>query len=276
MLSYDVLKIVFGLLASGCAIFTILAGSHKTMKKRFFRFVLISAAAAFITGCSTDYDWSTDHVQIGCRYRTYESSAREVSFFRFGFPWWYDRNGHNILYGIDLCPFFICEGNLDGLGMDVGKLDGLGISLMSLRNNTVNGVIVAPLLSVQEKTNGASFSLINFSRDYSPGLQVGLVNCNSVLFSPRSGTWVQLALLNVADDAAVQLAVLNAATEAEVQLGVFNGCDSLKNDSECMLQIGLVNSSQNGILQLGLLNQNRRSCFCTWFPLFNFSRSIFD
>ena len=223
------------------------------MKQRFFRFVLISAAAAFISGCSTDYDWSTDHVQIGCRYREYDGSAPEVSCFRFGFPWWFDQNEHNILYGIDLSPFIV----------DKGKLDGLGISLMSLRNNTVNGVIVAPLLSWQRETNGASFSLINFSMDYSPGLQVGLANFNIAFFALRGGTWVQLALLNVAD-------------EAEVQLGVINGCDSLKNHSECMLQIGLVNSSQNGILQLGLLNQNRRSCFCTWFPLFNFSRSIFD
>ncbi len=221
------------------------------MKKRFFRFVPIVLAAAFISGCSTDYDWSTDHVQIGCRYRKYERyTPPEVSCFRFGFPWWYDAKRSGTIYGIDLSPFI----------MDGGELNGLGISLASGRQYT-NGVIVAPLLSVQEKTNGASFSLINFSKDYSPGLQVGLANFNIPFYALRGGTWVQLGLLNMAE-------------EAEVQLGVINEGVS-KKEKRQMLQIGLVNSSQNGILQLGLLNRNCSSCFCTWFPFFNFSQRIF-
>ena len=204
----------------------------------------------FIAGCHSDYDFSTDYVQIGCRCCK-GKTAPEFSCFRFGFPWWCDDNEHSTISGVDLSPIVAVN----------GKLNGLGISLMSVRNGTVNGVIVAPLCSVQRTTNGVSFSPINVSMNYSPGMQVGLANFNIDFWRPRGGTAVQLALLNV-------------AAEAKVQLGAFNFF--CRNETKSMLQIGLINSSPDGLFQFGLLNRNRNSCFCGWFPFFNMSQRIFD
>ena len=182
----------------------------------FFTFLVISA---FITGCShsdTDYDYSTDYVQIGCRARR-SGAPPEISFFRFGFPWWVDKNGHNTLYGLDLSPI------ID----DEGKLNGLGISWMSVREYT-NGVIISPICSSQRETRGVSLSLFNFTTDYCPGMQIGLANLSLRFVSAAhaAGPWVQL---------------------------------------------GLLNAAPSSMIQLGLLNYNEDSCFCRWFPLFNFA-----
>lgn len=228
--------------------------------KHYFLFILISMTVMFSTGCSTDYDYSTDHVQIGCRvkHRRNGGVSPEVSCFRFGFPWWYDENGNNVIYGIDLTPFTVCG----------GELNGLGISLASLRG-TVNGVIVAPLCSLQDKTNGLSFSLFNRSFRYSPGMQVGLANFNTAGFSGRIAC-LSTKAWTPQGGTSVQLALLNLAGKAEAQLGVINTC------SESMFQIGLLNFSPKSTFQFGLLNCNRESCFCEWFPVFNFKKNTFD
>ena len=222
------------------------------MKKRTFQFVALLMTAIFVIGCSTDYDCSTDYVQIGCRVR-HQAKGRtppENSCLRFGFPWWIDDSENNTLSGVDLSPFIV----------DKGKLNGLGISLISLRGNTGNGVIVAPILSVQKKTNGVSFSLINFSMEYCPGIQVGLANFNVAFLQPSGGTAAQLALLNVADDAAVQLGAINVCSKGKKA-----------KEKKNMCQIGLINSSPNCMIQLGLLNRNENACLFRWFPIFNFA-----
>ena len=218
--------------------------------KRSLAGMIWAGCAALIllcTGCS-NYDFSTDYVQIGCRVQQDSAEKTEISFFRFGFPWWIDSSAHHTLYGIDLSPCLL----------DQGILNGLGISLISSRA-TVNGIIVAPIYSIQRKTNGVSLSMINFSMDYCPSMQVGVANFNIAFWVPDGG-------------AAIQLAPLNFAESATAQFGAVNVCyKDYKKEMRNLCQFGLVNSSPNCRIQFGLLNYNENSAFCKWFPLVNFA-----
>ena len=212
---------------------------------------MLLMVSAFITGCGMDdeysYDYSSDYVQIGCRNRPRGEGITppEKSCFRFGFPWWCDGSSEdNTLSGLDLSPFV----------RDGGKLNGLAISWMSVRRYT-NGVLICPICSLQNETNGASFSLLNLSTGYCPGMQVGLVNSDIRFWEGSTG------------GIGVQLGLLNVASAAAAQLGVINTC--YKYNIHNMIQIGVINSSVNGRIQFGLLNGNENAWFCRWFPLFN-------
>ena len=161
------------------------------MRKRLFVFAVLTAIIC--SGCIKlngvkEYDISTDYVQIGFRVHTGDQKP-ETAYFRFGFPWWFENSKASVLYGLDLTPAVY----------DNGTLNGLGLSLASLRHNT-NGLMLSALCSAQVKTCGFSISPVNLMLAYSPGLQVGLWNIGFPLDN-QSGATVQLALLNQADRA---------------------------------------------------------------------------
>ena len=226
--------------------------------------------AAFCSGCIktndwTEYDVSTDFVQIGCRVDGSRQSP-ETAYSRIGFPWWLSNNQNAVIYGLDITP----------ATYDNGTLNGLGISLASSRGET-NGIIISPIFSLQKRTCGLSLSPVNVNLTYSPSMQAGLWNhagC-SFLFDPSNGAAVQLALLNQAGRADVQLGLGNICNRSsEFQLGLVNSGTSIPKQVQLEKtgwQLGLVNFSENGILQIGLLNVNEKSAFCKWFPFINFA-----
>ena len=233
-------------------------------------FIAFSAAIImfFCSGCIKlngvkQYDISTDYVQIGFRVHTGDQKP-ETAYFRFGFPWWFENSKASVLYGLDLTPAVY----------DNGTLNGLGLSLASLRHNT-NGLMLSALCSAQVKTYGISISPVNLMLAYSPGLQVGLWNIGFPLDN-QSGATVQLALLNQADRAEYQFGLGNLSHEtSDFQLGLANFGFSIAKTARLkrtFLQIGLYNSSENGVIQIGLLNRNEKSAFCKWFPIFNYAR----
>ena len=242
-------------------------------KMRFLAGILPAGCAALLLICSgciktndwTEYDASTDFVQIGCRVDGSRQSP-ETAYSRIGFPWWLSNNQNAVIYGLDITP----------ATYDNGTLNGLGISLASSRGET-NGIIISPIFSLQKRTCGLSFSLANVNLKYSPSMQAGLWNhagC-SFLFDPSNGAAVQLALLNQAGRADVQLGLGNICNRSsEFQLGLVNSGTSIPKQVQLEKtgwQLGLVNFSENGILQIGLLNVNEKSAFCKWFPLVNFA-----
>ena len=236
------------------------------MKKRVFFFAALTAVIC--SGCIKlngvkQYDVSTDYVQIGFRVHTGDRKP-ETAYFRFGFPWWFENSKASVLYGLDLTPAVY----------DNGTLNGLGLSLASARHNT-NGLILSALCSVQQKTCGISISPVNLIFAYSPGLQVGLWN-TYLPFDDQSGATVQLALLNQADRAEYQFGLGNLCHgTSDFQFGLANFGYSIPKATRLkrtFLQIGLYNSSENGVIQIGLLNHNEKSAFCKWFPIFNYAR----
>lgn len=233
-------------------------------------FIAFSAAiiTVFCSGCIKlngvkEYDISTDCVQIGFRVHTGDQKP-ETAYFRFGFPWWFENSKASVLYGLDLTPAVY----------DNGTLNGLGLSLASLRHNT-NGLMLSALCSAQVKTYGISISPVNLMLAYSPGLQVGLWNIGFPLDN-QSGATVQLALLNQTDRAEYQFGLGNLCHgTSDFQLGLANFGYSIPKSTRLkrtFLQIGLYNSSENGVIQIGLLNHNEKSAFCKWFPIFNYAR----
>ena len=113
------------------------------MKKLLFFSAVLTMV--FCSGCIKlngvrQYDVSTDCVQIGFRVHTGEKKP-ETAYFRFGFPWWFEDSKESVLYGLDLTPAVY----------DNGTLNGLGISLASMRHNT-NGMILSALCSIQVET----------------------------------------------------------------------------------------------------------------------------
>ena len=237
------------------------------MKKLFF--LLVSLTAVFCSGCIKlngvkQYDISTDYVQIGFRVHTGDQKP-ETAYFRFGFPWWFENSKASVLYGLDLTPAVY----------DNGTLNGLGLSLASARHNT-NGVILSALCSVQVKTCGISISPVNLMLAYSPGLQAGLWNIGLPLDDQSGGATMQLALLNQADRAEYQFGIGNLCNgTSDFQLGLANFGFRIAKTARLkrtFLQIGLYNSSENGVIQIGLLNHNEKSAFSKWFPIFNYAR----
>ena len=234
------------------------------MKKLLFFSVVLTAV--FCSGCiklngMKEYDISTDYVQLGCRVHTGEKKP-ETAYFRFGFPWWIENSKESVLYGLDLTPAVY----------DNGTLNGLGISLVSMRHNT-NGMILSALCSVQVETRGVSVSPVNLTLAYSPGLQVGLWNIGSFPFDRINGAAVQLACFNQADRSEFQIGLCNLChLTSDFQLGLLNfgrGIPKSKQLKRTFLQIGLYNSSENGVIQIGLLNYNGKSALFKWFPFFN-------
>ena len=236
------------------------------MKKQ----LLLSAVmiAVFCSGCIKlngvkQYDVSTDCVQIGCRVHTGEKKP-ETAYFRLGFPWWFENSKESVLYGLDLTPAVY----------DNGTLNGLGLSLASMRRNT-NGMILSLLCSVQVETRGVSLSLVNITLAYSPGLQWGLWNIGTFPFDRINGAAVQLACLNQADRSEFQIGLCNLChLTSDFQFGLANFGYSIPKATRLkrtFLQIGLFNSSENGVFQIGLLNYNGKSALFKWFPFFNYS-----
>ena len=236
------------------------------MKKLLFFSVVLTVV--FCSACiklngMKEYDVSTDYVQIGCRVHTGEKKP-ETAYFRFGFPWWFENSKESVLYGLDLTPAVY----------DNGTLNGLGISLVFMRHNT-NGMILSALCSVQVETRGVSVSPVNLTLPYSPGLQLGLWNIGSGPFDQINGAAVQLACLNQADRSEFQIGLCNLChLTSDFQFGLLNFGRSIPKSKQLkrtFLQIGLYNSSENGVIQIGLLNHNEKSAFCKWFPLVNFA-----
>ena len=236
------------------------------MKKRVHAFVVLTVV--FCSGCIKlngvkEYDISTDYVQIGFRVHTGDQKP-ETAYFRFGFPWWFENSKASVLYGLDLTPAVY----------DNGTLNGLGLSLASARHNT-NGLILSALCSAQVKTCGISISPVNLILAYSPGMQAGLWN-TYLPFDDQSGATMQLALLNQADRAEYQFGLGNLSHEtSDFQFGLANFGYSIPKATRLkrtFLQIGLYNSSENGVIQIGLLNRNEKSAFSKWFPIFNYAR----
>ena len=237
------------------------------MRKRLFVFAVLTVV--FCSGCIKlngvkEYDISTDYVQIGFRVHTGDQKP-ETAYFRFGFPWWFENSKASVLYGLDLTPAVY----------DNGTLNGLGLSLASARHNT-NGLILSALCSAQVKTRGISISPVNLILAYSPGLQVGLWNIGFPLDDQSGGATMQLALLNQADRAEYQFGLGNLCHgTSDFQLGLANFGFRIAKTARLkrtFLQIGLYNSSENGVIQIGLLNHNEKSAFCKWFPIFNYAR----
>ena len=235
-------------------------------------FIAFSAATitVFCSGCIKlngvkEYDISTDCVQIGFRVHTGEKKP-ETAYFRFGFPWWFENSKESVLYGLDLTPAVY----------DNGTLNGLGISLASMRHNT-NGMILSALCSAQLETRGVSVSPVNLTLPYSPSLQLGLWNIGSFPFDQINGAAVQLACLNQADRSEFQIGLCNLChLTSDFQLGLLNfgrGIPKSKQLKRTFLQIGLYNSSENGVIQIGLLNHNGKSALFKWFPLFNCAKT---
>ena len=234
-------------------------------------FIAFSAAltTVFCSGCIQlngvkEYDISTDYVQIGFRVHTGDQKP-ETAYFRFGFPWWFENSKASVLYGLDLTPAVF----------DNSTLNGLGLSLASARHNT-NGLILSSLCSVQQKTCGISISPVNLIFAYSPGLQIGLWNIGFPLDGQSGGATVQLALLNEEERAEYQIGIGNLCNgTSDFQLGLANFGFRIAKTARLkrtFLQIGLYNSSENGVIQIGLLNRNEKSAFCKWFPIFNYAR----
>ena len=237
------------------------------MRKRLFVFAVLTVV--FCSGCIKlngvkEYDVSTDYVQIGFRVHTGDRKP-EPAYFRFGFPWWFEDSKASVLYGLDLTPAVY----------DNGTLNGLGLSLASARHNT-NGLILSALCSVQQKTCGISISPVNLIFAYSPGLQIGLWNIGFPLDGQSGGATVQLALLNEEERAEYQIGIGNLCNgTSDFQLGLANFGFRIAKTARLkrtFLQIGLYNSSENGVIQIGLLNRNEKSAFCKWFPIFNYAR----
>ena len=238
------------------------------MKKRVFFFAALTAIIC--SGCIKlngvkQYDVSTDYVQIGFRVHTGDQKP-ETAYFRFGFPWWLEDSKASVLYGLDLTPAVY----------DNGTLNGLGLSLASARHNT-NGLILSALCSALVKTRGISISPVNLILAYSPGLQVGLWNIGFPLDDQSGGATMQLALLNQADRAEYQFGLGNLCHgTSDFQFGLANFGYSIPKATRLkrtFLQIGLYNSSENGVIQIGLLNHNVKSAFCKWFPFFNCAKT---
>jgi len=234
-------------------------------------FITFSAAiiAVFCSGCVKlngvkEYDVSTDYVQIGFRVHT-GGQKPETAFFRFGFPWWFENSKESVLYGLDLSPAVY----------DNGTLNGLGLSLASMRQNT-NGLILSAPGSVQVKTRGISISPVNLIFAYSPGLQIGLWNIGMPLDGQSGGATVQLAVLNQAERAEYQFGIGNLCNgTSDFQLGLANFGYRIAKTARLkrtFLQIGLYNSSENGVIQIGLLNRNEKAAFCKWLPIFNYAK----
>ena len=237
------------------------------MKKLLFFSAVLTAV--FCSGCIKlngvkEYDVSTDYVQIGFRVHTGEKKP-ETAYFRFGFPWWFENSKASVLYGLDLTPAVFAN----------STLNGLGLSLASARHNT-NGLILSALCSVQQKTCGISISPVNLIFAYSPGLQIGLWNIGFPLDGQSGGATVQLALLNEEERAEYQIGIGNRCNgTSDFQLGLANFGSRIAKTARLkrtFLQIGLYNSSENGVIQIGLLNRNEKSAFCKWFPIFNYAR----
>jgi hypothetical protein len=237
------------------------------MKKLIFFFAALTAV--FCSGCIKlngvkQYDVSTDYVQIGFRVHTGDRKP-EPAYFRFGFPWWLEDSKASVLYGLDLTPAVY----------DNGTLNGLGLSLASARHNT-NGLILSALCSVQKKICGVSISPVNLILAYSPGLQVGLWNIGFPLDDQSGGATMQLALLNQADRAEYQFGLGNLCHgTSDFQFGLVNFGYSIPKSTRLkrtFLQIGLYNSSENGVIQIGLLNYNGKSALFKWFPFFNWAK----
>ena len=95
-------------------------------------------------------------------------------------------------------------------------------------------------------------------------------------FDDQSGATMQLALLNQADRAEYQFGLGNLSHEtSDFQFGLANFGYSIPKATRLkrtFLQIGLYNSSENGVIQIGLLNRNEKSAFSKWFPIFNYAR----
>ncbi len=236
-------------------------------KMRFLAGMLRTGCAALIllcTGCS-NYDFSTDYVQIGCRVNT-GKEVQETAYSRIGFPWWFDNNGNAVLYGLDISPFIY----------DNGTLNGLGIALGSMRNKT-NGILLSPICSIQGATRGVSFSPVNVLLREAPGVQAGLWNHavrSFICDGDPNGPLMQLGILNGGVLTDYQIGICNyCAIFCDLQFGLVNAGTISREPhwKRTFLQIGLFNFSENGVIQIGLLNINENSAFCKWFPLVNFA-----
>ena len=127
------------------------------------------------------------------------------------------------------------------------------------------------------ETRGVSVSPVNLTLAYSPGLQLGLWNNGSVPFDEGNGAAVQLACLNQADRSEFQIGLCNLChLTSDFELGLLNFGRSVpksKHLKRTFLQIGLYNSSENGVIQIGLLNHNGKSALFKWFPFFNCAKA---
>jgi len=210
--------------------------------------------------------FSTKYIQVGFRTNFEQTTVREPVYSRFAFPWWFDMNPYSLTWGLDASPCIWYS----------GTLNGIGISLGSMRNRTT-GLIISPLCSIQGTTSGVSLSLINICFAYSPGVQAGAWN-TCLGFNRIAGATVQVSCFNFADQAEFQIGIGNGCSvESDFQLGLINFGRSNpqppvpKRLKRTALQIGLFNSSENGMFQIGLLNYNRSSVIFKWFPFFNCS-----
>lgn len=238
--------------------------------------IMFFILSLLLLGCQSNYDGSIDKgpVQIGARYiithnidksntKESETPSERVSNFRLGLPWWLDdTKGKTKINGLIISTL---------LDWDAGTLNGVAISPICAKDK-VNGLVIAPLFTMNREMNGISLSCWNWSVNKAI-MQVGLINFCEFLNAPGE-VQAQIGILNEAGRASFQCGVVNNGWISPwLQLGLFNTVmkpDKFNDDGDkrSAVQIGLYNYAQEGF-QLGFINRNENGLL-KWSFLLNF------
>ncbi len=250
---------------------------------RFFGVIWIGlVVGAVLSGCAGDYTCAIDYgpTQVGCRYTVIlpdegvvcqtkeENMGERKANFRFGFPWWMhtcnkEKETGATINGIILAPL---------LNVDNGTLNGAAVSCIFVQDK-INGLLIAPLFSMNEEMNGISLSCCNWSTSKA-AFQVGVINFCGFLWAGGEVD-AQIGILNEARLAAFQAGLVNNNEVCpRLQLGLLNTVSKprkfIPEETKWFsVQIGLYNYAPKGF-QIGLLNRNENGWLCKYCPFINF------
>ena len=245
----------------------------KTNRKFFYagRFFLILLVSLLVSACRSvqpEEEGETDS-ELKPKRRTVLIDADSFSpgaylpfnascFDCFLFPA-YDVNG---VY-LDFAPASLIE-DIQGDPMcEITQVNGIHGFLVSPRLHQTNGLFLGVVS--RPKTFVSGVSLIGAGTEDFP-FSVNLVRQNGVSFSlfgtPLESNGVSFSLLGISrrQQQGVYCSLLNYSYA--------RGCTE-EDDPQSVVQLGVVNSCQNGV-QIGLLNFNENG-FLPIFPFFNYS-----